>query len=147
MDTKKFWVLIAISLIAGSTFLFSQTREIAYYNWEEKCDFKSRTHRIIVNNQAEFREMFDCVLLDFNFDDYTIIGVRGRSQGHFVPYVDIRILENEKEEKISIEVILSGGTPCNLHCRVMRPNYSRVIYTSKLRNGYEIEFRKIILDE
>jgi len=144
MIAKKHWFLIAYMFIVGSTPLFSQTREIAYFDWERECDFKSRPRRFIINSQAEFKEMSDCLLFNFDFENYTIVGAQGISPGHFKPIVDIRIFENTVEKKVSIEVTISGGKACA--CRVMKPSYKRIIYTDQLKSDFEIEFKYIFLE-
>lgn len=68
-----------------------------------------------------------------------MIVIQGGSPGHFQPFVNVWITKDVKNKKYILDVELSGGVPCN--CRVMKPNYRRVIYTGKFEDGYEIVFQ------
>jgi hypothetical protein len=146
MNHKTILILLVCFVFFGFNKLYSQIKDIEYYNWENNCDFKTRPDRFIINNMPEFNEMSACVISKFEFNKYTIIGVQGTSPGHFKPKVDIRILQNDYDKKIIIEVTLSGGKLCET-CRVNKPFYRRVIYTDKLNTDYNIEFNYTKIDE
>ncbi|NOR86821.1 MAG: hypothetical protein GQ527_04370 [Bacteroidales bacterium] len=145
MNKNNIWILIGLLILLGSNKVHSQISEIDYNNWSDNSGFKTRPSRFVINNKDEFKEMSNSILLNFDFTKHTIIGVQGISPGHFEPIIDIRILENEIEEKIIIEVILSGGKSCS--CRVMKPHYRKVIYTDKLNSNFEIGFNFIRINE
>lgn len=136
-------ILVLFIILNGCGNLYAQTTQVSCYDWQYNCEFKSG--RFIINNATEFKEMSSCRIPKFDFRNYTIIGVAGSSPGHFVPRVDLRIIKNDFERKITIEVTLSGGKLCEA-CRVMKPSYRRVIYASKFNADYRIEYKYIKID-
>lgn len=89
--------------------------------------------------------MSDCLLSNFDFKKYTVIGVQGTSSGHFQPIVDLQVLKNDRDKLFIIDVTISGGKLCEA-CKVNRPFYRRVIYTEKLNPEYTIEFNYVKID-
>jgi hypothetical protein len=145
MKIKTLSILLLWFVTFGICKVYSQTKLIDYYNWDNNCDFKTRPNTFIIDNIDQFNEMSDCPIHKFDFDNHTIIGVQGTSPGHFQPKVDIAVYQNDTDKTIIIEITLSGGKLCEA-CRVNRPFYRRIIYTDKLNSEYSIEFNYIKID-
>jgi hypothetical protein len=119
--------------------LFSQIIEVSYQEWPYGCNFKSDSGKFIINSEKDFKELTSCILLNYDFDKYTIIGVQGITEGSGKKdRVDIRILKDDKNSKYIIEAIVYY---CG-HNRMIYP-YKRVIYTDKLQSDYDIAFKVI----
>lgn len=111
--------------------------EIQYDDWPYKCSFKSDSGKFIINNREEFNRISNCILLNFNFNKYTIIGVQGGVGGCKLPTVDFIITKDDPNKKYVIQAtILTYG-----NCRRYN-GYKKIIYTEKFENDYEIDFIK-----
>ncbi len=127
-----------MTLIAITTgAIKSQISEIQYDDWPHECSFKTDSGKFIINNRKDFKQITDCIILNYDFNNYTIIGVQGVSGGCKRPTIDFKITKDDYTRKYIIEAtILSYGS-----CR-MGWTYKKIIYTDKLKYGYDIVFIK-----
>lgn len=129
-------LFLLTSILTG---LFSQINEVSYQEWPYGCDFKPDSGKFVINSKKEFKEITSCILLNYDFDKYTIIGVQGTTEGSGAKdRVDIRILKDDKDSKYIIEAIV-------YYCgnnRMIYP-YKKIIYTDKLQSDYDIAFKVI----
>jgi hypothetical protein len=133
----KYTITLILAIIFSIRITYTQVYELPYYNIDAVCN--SDSSRIIANSLQEIRRLSDCNFLKFNFDRYTIIGIKGSSPGHFIPKIDFKISKNMNTKTITVEVLFSGGKTCN--CRVVKPLYRRMIYIDKIEDGYTFEFK------
>lgn len=134
-------LFIATFLLFASFYgMYSQIVEISYQDWHYDCVFKPITEKFIVNSKEDLDSISKCILLNYDFNNNTIIGVQGTSQGYSQPIVDFRILKDIENKKYIIEAKIFGGTRSNL--RNIHPKYKRVIVTDKLQSDYSIDFIK-----
>jgi hypothetical protein len=139
---EKYTITIILSIIFSIGVSYAQVSELPYYNLDETCNLDSS--QIIANSLDEIRRHSDCNFIKFDFNRYTIIGIKGSSPGHFVPDIDFRITKNKNNKTINVEVLFSGGKTCN--CRVVKPLYKRMIYVDKIEMGYTFEFKAVNID-
>ena len=140
---KRFNLIFISLMIFRFGLSYSQITELRYENLNGACDFES--HQLIANSKDELRKFSGCNFLKFDFNRYTIIGVKGSSPGHFNPVINFRILKDDHNKKVTIEVLFSGGKTCN--CRVVKPLYKRMIYVDKIEDDYNFEFKSVNTDD
>jgi len=114
-----------------------QISEIQYDDWPHKCSFKTDSGKFIINSIEDFKQITNCILLNYDFNKYTIIGVQGGVGGCKLPTIDFNITKDDYNRKYVVEAtILSYGS-----CRRYN-GYKKIIYTEKFKNDYEIIFIK-----
>jgi len=137
MRTIKIILFITGLLIFQTRIIKCQIIEIHYDDWPHKCSFKTDSGKFIINNREAFNQIANCILINYDFNRYTIIGVKGAVGGCKLPTVDFLITKDDFNKKYVIQAtILSYG-----NCR-RNNGYKRIIYTEKFENDYEIEFIK-----
>ena len=130
-------LLIAIMVIISPELINSQISEIQYYTWPYQCSFKADSGKFVINTKEELKQISKCILVNYDFSKYTIIGVNGGIGGCGQPTVDIKITRDDYGKKYLIDAkVLNYGS-----CK--RNNYyKRIIYTEKLRSDYKVVFLK-----
>jgi hypothetical protein len=140
---EKHTITLLILILFSINFSYSQNTDLKYYSIDDVCNLSS--NKIIANNPEEIKKLTDCNFLRFDFNKFTIIGIKESSPGHFIPDINFRISKNIESKTINVVVLLSGGKTCN--CRVVKPSYERMIYIDKIDEDYTYEFNIINIDD
>jgi hypothetical protein len=140
---EKHTITLLFLILFSINFSYSQNIDLKYYSIDKECNLSS--NKIIANNLEEIKKLTDCDFLRFDFNKYTIIGIKESSPGHFIPDINFRISKNIEFKTINVVVLLSGGRTCN--CRVVKPFYERMIYIDKIDGDYTYEFNIINIDD
>ena len=140
---KKHTITLLLLILFCIQVSNSQNIELKYNSIDEICNLSS--DKIVANNIEEIKKLTDCNFLRFDFNKFTIIGIKGSSPGHFIPDINFRISKNIDSKTIDVEVMLSGGKTCN--CRVVKPSYQRMIYIDKIEEDYTYAFKIVNIDD
>ena len=133
-------IIKIVLLLAGLCLFFvqvvdGQVSEVRYNDWPYSCTFKTDSGKFIINSREDFLKIAKCGIGNYDYNDYTLIGVAGATGGCSQPTVVFTITRNDNTRSYFIEAtILTYGA-----CR--RNNiFSRTIYTYKLREDYKVIF-------
>ena len=129
--------ILSILVTFATHVTISQIHLIPFNDLETKCDFKSDSNKFVLNSKIDLMKISGCNLLDFDFGEYTIIGVKGAIEGANEDlWIDFKISKDDKKNKYIITATIFGQGSS----RMMQP-FKRIIYTDKLQSNYDIEFK------
>lgn len=121
-----------ISLMVNS---YSQDSYNTLYDIDLQCKVHHDKSIILIRDIDDLREKTKCLSLDFDFQEYDIIGISRGTSACGQPKVDFEVIKNNAEEKyyINASIHTFGGCRVNRYCR-------RFVIIEKMNQDYDIEF-------